>query len=414
MAIDFDMMSVVAYCLLDAKHNKKDFDRDFNRFIVKEDMLSIATNKAQAEGRLDEFLSYVDNQVAVNVVYGCDDKSRLSVAIENAYLAESVRAKLYGNDSFGDVAHAVYEKFEGKIIPEEFVGSAQYVNNFIKGSFGENNLVYALSDKISEKEVADGYLLDTERLSDWELDTYPIYDVVDAYRLGAYERFSSEREEHIDLISYANDLDTFESTFDCRKYAGGVVKSRLRSVLESSFEREFVQASSRVYFNKNLNGGNLNLLKDATTYFMDNKLLFDKVADTHVVDGMMRDKLTDVAKDVLGMSCDKVMRGEDRAQVICGVGLEQFYRDHVGKFAGTRVIQSFVDNDKIKEPGKSKFYGDLREYLDAQTCAKYDSKFGAHKKFDGSKYAKTKRKVLNVPFDADADKQSTDDDDFDK
>lgn len=311
MAIDFDMMSVVAYCLPDAKHNKKDFDRDFNRFIVKQDMLSIATNKAQAEGRLDEFLSYVDNWVAVDVVHGCDDKSRLSVAIENVYLAESVRAKLYGNDSFGDVAHAVYEKFEGKIIPEEFVGSAQYVNNFIKGSFGENNLVYALSDKISEKEVADGYLLDTEVLSDWELDTYPIYDVVDAYRLGAYERFSSEREEHIDLISYANDLDTFESKFDCRKYAGDVVKSRLRSVLESSFEREFVQASSRVYFNKNLNGGNLNLLKDATTYFMDNKPLFDKVADTHVVDGMMRDKLTDVAKDVLGMSCDKVMRGEE-------------------------------------------------------------------------------------------------------
>lgn len=124
MAIDFDMMSVVAYCLPDAKHNKKDFDRDFNRFIVKQDMLSIATNKAQAEGRLDEFLSYVDNWVAVDVVHGCDDKSRLSVAIENVYLAESVRAKLYGNDSFGDVAHAVYEKFEGKIIPEEFVGSA--------------------------------------------------------------------------------------------------------------------------------------------------------------------------------------------------------------------------------------------------------------------------------------------------
>lgn len=46
MAIDFDMMSVVAYCLPDVKHNKKDFDRDFNRFIVKQDMLSIATNKA--------------------------------------------------------------------------------------------------------------------------------------------------------------------------------------------------------------------------------------------------------------------------------------------------------------------------------------------------------------------------------
>lgn len=161
------MMSVVAYCLPDAKHNKKDFDRDFNRFIVKQDMLSIATNKAQAEGRLDEFLSYVDNQVAVNVVYGCDDKSRLSVAIESAYLAESVRAKLYGNDSFGDVAHAVYEKFEGKIIPEEFVGSAQYVNNFIKGSFGENNLVYAL---VRYYVAEQGYGLD--KLVDDEF--YPV------------------------------------------------------------------------------------------------------------------------------------------------------------------------------------------------------------------------------------------------
>lgn len=27
------------------------------------------------------------------------------------------------------------------------------------------------------------------------------------------------------------------------------------------------------------------------------------------------------------------------------MAIEQFYRDRVGKFAGTRVIQSFVDND---------------------------------------------------------------------
>lgn len=35
MAVDFKLMSVVARCLPDAKHNKKDFDKDFNRFIVK-------------------------------------------------------------------------------------------------------------------------------------------------------------------------------------------------------------------------------------------------------------------------------------------------------------------------------------------------------------------------------------------
>ena len=47
MAIDFSRMSVVAYCLPDAKHNKKDFDKDFNRFIVKQDALSIVANKAE-------------------------------------------------------------------------------------------------------------------------------------------------------------------------------------------------------------------------------------------------------------------------------------------------------------------------------------------------------------------------------
>lgn len=30
MAIDFSVMSVVAYCLPDAKHNKKDFDKDLS------------------------------------------------------------------------------------------------------------------------------------------------------------------------------------------------------------------------------------------------------------------------------------------------------------------------------------------------------------------------------------------------
>ena len=76
-------------------------------------------------------------------------------------------------------------------------------------------------------------------------------------------------------------------------------------------------------------------------------------------------------------------------------------------FVGTRVIQSFVDNNKIKEPGKSKFYDDLKEYLDSNMRAKYDYAFD-------NKKTQSKRKMLNVPFEVDADKQSTDDDDFDK
>ena len=216
------------------------------------------------------------------------------------------------------------------------------------------------------------------------------------------------------MSDYAEKLNQFVIDKGFGKYVGNTVKSRLRSVLDYSFHEELCQAGSRVYFNRSLSGGNLEDLHDFVNYLIDNKSSFDKIAGDHVVDEVMRDKLADVAKDVSALSCDGILKNEERAKVVCGVALEQFYRDRVGKFAGTRVIQSFVDNDKIKEPGKSKFYGDLREYLDAQTCAKYDSKFGAHKKFDGSKYAKTKRKTLNVPFEVDADKQSTDDDDFDK
>ena len=111
-------------------------------------------------------------------------------------------------------------------------------------------------------------------------------------------------------------------------------------------------------------------------YLMDNKQSFDKIAGDHVVDEVMRDKLADVAKDVSELSCDGILKNEERATVVCGVAMEQFYRDRVGKFARTRVIQSFVDNDKIKEGGKSMFYGDLQEYLSYQMREKIDENFG--------------------------------------
>lgn len=77
-------------------------------------------------------------------------------------------------------------------------------------------------------------------------------------------------------------------------------------------------------------------------------------------------------------------------------------------FVGTRVIQSFVDNNKIKEPGKSKFYDDLKEYLDSNMRAKYDYAFD-------NKKTQSKRKMLNVPFDTEDGKSldNNDSNDFD-
>lgn len=369
MAVDFKMMGVVATIFPNAEqHDKHNFDKDYNRFVVKQDELSAFADKAYNEGNFDEFVSYVNNNINVDVRKAIDDKARLSVAIENAYLAES----LDPNKGFSDIAHAVYAKFEGKITPAEFVGSAQYVK-----LFSGDDLVSVLSDKISEQDIEDGYLLDTDELDE---DDAPddIYDISDAYYLGDYESGAYSREAHIDLSKYAKVLDEFVSDSDCREYVAPVMKSRLQSVLDYDFEHEVAQAGSCVYFNRSLKGGNLEDLKDSVNYFMNNKQLFDKVAGTHVVDEVMRDKLIEVADVVSALSCNSILKNKERADVVCGVALEQFYRDRVGRFAGTRVIQSFVDNDKIKEPGKSKFYGDLREYLSYQMREKTDGNFGVH------------------------------------
>lgn len=178
------------------------------------------------------------------------------------------------------------------------------------------------------------------------------------------------------MSDYAEKLNQFVIDKGFGKYVGNTVKSRLRSVLDYSFHEELCQAGSRVYFNRSLSGGNLEHLHDFVNYLMDNKQSFDKIAGDHVVDEVMRDKLADVAKDVSALSCDGILKNEDGAMVICGVALEQFYRDRVGKFAGTRVIQSFVDNDKIKDGGKSMFYRALQEYLSYQMREKIDENFG--------------------------------------
>ena len=131
---------------------------------------------------IDNLLSDLDNVVVSSSIKdACSDKRYLSKAIENAYLVENLKAKLDGNKSLDDVAHAVYEKFEGKITPAEFFGSAQYVQNF-----SGDNLVCSLSDKISKRDIEDGYLLDTNELDEEDAPD-EIYDIADAYYLGDYE-----------------------------------------------------------------------------------------------------------------------------------------------------------------------------------------------------------------------------------
>lgn len=399
MSIDFKMWhSIFDTFNNSVAHDKESFKKDYNRFVLKQDKLSILAEKAKAEGMLDKFLSRCDAEVNDGIDAGARHHKWLSTDIENAYLLENLKAKFNDNNSFDDVARAVYEKFEGKVDPDVFVGSCAYTECFIGESFSK-----ALPDKISEQDIKEGLYLDT---SEFTPDDILLCDF-DYYHIMDYEDATDKRESYIDLPDYVAELAVFEDKFDCRQYAGDTVKSRLGTIFDEEFAAEVWQAGTRVYFNRSLQGGELTGLRDMVRDFMENEDALNYAADRYVVSEVMSDKLLAISKDVSSLSCDGILKNEERAKVVCGVALEQFYRDSVDDFVGTRVIQSFVDNNKIKEPGKSKFYDDLKEYLDSNMRAKYDYAFD-------NKKTQSKRKMLNVPFEVDADKQSTDDDDFDK
>lgn len=400
MSIDFNMWRAISSTLNNrVAHDKESFKKDYNRFVLKQDELSLLANKANAEGVLDKFLSYCDDDVADGIDTGCKHHKYLSTVIENAYLVENLKVKFDGNKSFEDVARSVYDEFEGKVTPAEFVGSCAYTECFTGENFFE-----ALPDKISEKDLEEGRHLDSSVVPA-EYMLYPCD--FDYYYIMDYKDATYKRESYIDLPDYAAELAVFEDKFDCWQYAGDTVKSRLGAICDEKFDAEVWQAGTRVYFNRSLQGGELVGLRGMVQDFMENEDALDYAADRHVVSEVMSDKLLAIAKDVSSLSCDGILKNKERAKVVCGVALEQFYRDSVDDFVGTRVIQSFVDNNKIKEPGKSKFYDDLKEYLDSNMRAKYDYAFD-------NKKTQSKRKRLNVPFEVDAGKQSTDDDDFDK
>ena len=301
MAINYSLLLTLKSMFRDGKygreHNKHDFDADYNNFVLMQDKLTILANYEQAHGGIDTLLSYLDDNVVGSAIKdACNDKRYLSKAIENAYLVEDLKAKLDGNKSFDDVARAVYEKFEGKITPAEFVGSSVYT-----GCFSGEHLSATLNDKIFERDYEAGHFLDTDELDE---DAIPdeVYNLADTYYIGDYELESYSRESHIDLSDYAEKLNQFVIDKGFGKYVGNTVKSRLRSVLDYSFHEELCQAGSRVYFNRSLSGGNLEHLHDFVNYLIDNKSSFDKIAGDHVVDEVMRDKLVDVAKDVSELS----------------------------------------------------------------------------------------------------------------
>lgn len=148
MAIDYSLLLTLKSMFRDGKygreHNKHDFDADYNNFVLMQDKLAILANYEQAHGGIDTLLSYLDDNVVGSAIKdACNDKRYLSKAIENAYLVEDLKAKLDGNKSFDDVAHAVYEKFEGKFTPAEFVGSSVYTGCFDKLINDESGFVRA-------------------------------------------------------------------------------------------------------------------------------------------------------------------------------------------------------------------------------------------------------------------------------
>ena len=394
MAIDFKMWHSISDTFNNyVAHDKESFKKDYNCFALKQDKLSILAEKARAEGTLDKFLPYCDDEVADGIEIGCKHYKYLSTVIENAYLVENLKAKFDGNKSFEDVARSVYDEFEGKVTPAEFVGSCAYTECFTGENFFE-----ALPDKISEKNLEEGRHLDSSVVPA-EYMLYPCD--FDYYYIMDYKDATYKRESYIDLPDYAAELAVFEDKFDCWQYAGDTVKSRLGAICDEKFDAEVWQAGTRVYFNCSLQGGELAGLRDMVRDFMENEDALDYAADRHVVSELMSDKLLAIAKDVSSLSCDGILKNEERAKVVCGVALEQFYRDSVDDFVGTRVIQSFVDNNKIKEPGKSKFYDDLKEYLDSNMRAKYNYAFD-------NKKTQSKRKRLNVSYEEDSDSNDFD------
>lgn len=109
MSIDFKMWhSIFDTFNNSVAHDKESFKKDYNRFVLKQDKLSILAEKAKVEGMLDKFLSRCDAEVNDGIDAGTRHHKWLSTDIENAYLLENLKAKFNDNNSFDDVAEKAH------------------------------------------------------------------------------------------------------------------------------------------------------------------------------------------------------------------------------------------------------------------------------------------------------------------
>ena len=338
-----------------SRHNKRDFDTDYNDFVVAQDELSILADRAKSEDSLNMFLAHVDESVTGFCKYACDNHEYLSKAIQNAYLIENKKAQVEGNTSFGDVAYAVYKKFEGRITPEEFIGSSVYIECFTGKKFAD-----ALADKMQGVDVEASRYLDTPEL---DKQPYSGYKESDYYYLGGYESAASIRESFVDMDKYAEKISDFSSKYQCGQFATDTLKARMKSHFDFIFD-----SSASV-------GGNLKLLNKLSWRLNRYRCNFDDICGSHVMDSVMRDKLADVAGRIAGMGDTEDF---DKAYTIAGFALEKIYRNYVGKFAGYKVIKSFCENDKIDNSIKSDAYSKLKAFMPYKLRDKYAKQFGDH------------------------------------
>lgn len=341
---------------LNVGHYKKDFNRDYKDFVLAHDELSMLADKAKSEGSLDNFLAYVDDGVTALCKDAVSNRNHLSKAIERAYILEDLKAKFDGNKSFGDVAYAVYNKFEGKIAPEDFVGSCVYIELFTGKNFEA-----ALSDKMTDVDFEKCRLLDSPEL---EEQPYAAYRESDYYYLSKYYEAADSRYFVFDKIDYVDEISDFVSKFHCGEFASDTVKSHFREQLDSYFNS--VVSSS----------ANMKPLYYFVLGMYNNRIRLTDMCDSHVVESVVRDKLDDVAQNISNMSCNSKVNNYDENYVVAGFGLERLQRVFVGKYAGYRVANSFFNNDNISDSVKADAYDNLKQFMSYKERDKFGKKFG--------------------------------------
>lgn len=141
-----------------SRHNKRDFDTDYNDFVVAQDELSILADRAKSEDSLNMFLAHVDESVTGFCKYACDNHEYLSKAIQNAYLIENKKAQVEGNTSLDK--HLIYK-------------------SFMSGRLHDLTFKYC----VEMKDVAKGFNTLSSKFG-MSFDAFHLNDIVDTFNTG--------------------------------------------------------------------------------------------------------------------------------------------------------------------------------------------------------------------------------------